>query len=324
MSIEDLCTLTLERFHKMNSVLVIVNTKKTAKKLYEQLKKRQDGCEQYHLSTLMCAENRSDELKKMKKMLEEKSPVICVTTPLIEAGVDISFACVIRSLSGLDSIIQAAGRCNRHKELECGSVIIVKLSEQEENISRLVSMRASQKAGERLLDDFQREKEYFGCSLDSQKAIQRYYRLRYFEQDVTKYPYKESTLNDLLGRNDVGVKQYVRSHNGSYSKEIKLLLNQAFRTAGDELHVIEDTGKIAVLIPYNEEVKELIGRLERGTNVGEQKEILRKLQRYVVNLSADEVARLGNAIRTIADGMAMVLNENYYSAKTGVRATPVL
>ena len=101
-------------------------------------------------------------------------------------------------------------------------------------------------------------------------------------------------------------------------------MNQAFRTAGDELHVIEDTGKIAVLIPYNEEVKELIGRLERGTNVGEQKEILRKLQRYVVNLSADEVARLGNAIRTIADGMAMVLNENYYSAKTGVRATPVL
>ena len=208
--------------------------------------------------------------------------------------------------------------------MECGSVIIVKLSEQEENISQLVSMRASQKAGERLLDDFQREKEYFGCSLDSQKAIQRYYRLRYFEQDVTKYPYKESTLNDLLGRNDVGVKQYVRSHNGSYSKEIKLLLNQAFRTAGDEFHVIVDTGKIAVLIPYNEEVKELIGRLERGTNVGEQKEILRKLQRYVVNLSADEVARLGNAIRTIADGMAMVLNENYYSAKTGVRATPVL
>ena len=82
----------------------------------------------------------------MKKMLEEKYPVICVTTPLIEAGVDISFACVIRSLSGLDSIIQAAGRCNRHKELECGSVIIVKLSEQEENISRLVSMRASQKS----------------------------------------------------------------------------------------------------------------------------------------------------------------------------------
>lgn len=213
------------------------------------MKKRQDGCEQYHLSTLMCSENRSDELKKMKKMLEEKYPVICVTTPLIEAGVDISFACVIRSLSGLDSIIQAAGRCNRHKELECGSVIIVKLSEQEENISRLVSMRASQKAGERLLDDFQREKEYFGCSLDSQKAIQRYYRLRYFEQDATKYPYKESILNDLLGRNDVGVKQYVRSHNGSYSKEIKLLLNQAFRTAGDEFHVIVDTGKIAVLIP---------------------------------------------------------------------------
>ena len=263
-------------------------------------------------------------MKTLKKMLEEKYPVICVTTPLIEAGVDISFACVIRSLSGLDSIIQAAGRCNRHKELEYGSVIIVKLSEQEENISRLVSMRASQKAGERLLDDFQREKEYFGCSLDSQKAIQRYYRLRYFEQDATKYLYKESTLNDLLGRNDVGVKQYIRSHNGSYSKEIKLLLNQAFRTAGDEFHVIEDTGKIAVLIPYNEEAKELIGRLERGTNVGEQKKILRKLQRYVVNLSADEVARLGNAIRTIADGMAMVLNENYYSTKTGVRDTPVL
>ena len=125
---------------------------------------------------------------------------------------------------------------------------------------------------------------------------------------TTKYPYKKSTLNGYL-EEMAGVKQYVRSHNGGYSKEIKLLLNQPFQTAGDEFHVIVDTGKIAVLIPTREEAKELIGRLERGTNVVNfKKKILRKLQRYVVNLSADRYVN-GNAIRTIADGMAMVLNE---------------
>lgn len=321
MCIEDLCKLTLEKFHKMNSVLVIVNTKKAAKNLYKQLEQQTGDFELYHLSTNMCAENRSDELEKIKSALGKKKPIICVTTPLIEAGVDISFACVIRSVSGLDSIIQAAGRCNRHKELECGSVIIVRLSEEEEDISRLFSMYESQKATMRLLNDFQNAPEQFEYSLDSQKAIQRYYQLRYFEEGATKFPYKSiGTLNDLLGKNLLGLKQYARSH----TEKIRLPLNQAFRTAGDEFCVIDDTGKSAVLVPYNKTAEQLINQLETCTDFREQKRLLRKSQRYVVNLSANEINKMENAVRKVADGILLVLSQGYYDSKTGVSDKPKL
>ena len=60
----------------------------------------------------MCAEHRRDVLKRLEENLENEKKVICISTQLIEAGVNLSFKCVIRSLAGLDNIIQAAGRCN--------------------------------------------------------------------------------------------------------------------------------------------------------------------------------------------------------------------
>ena len=67
----------------------------------------------------------------MRRCLAEHLPVICVTTQLIEAGVDISFRCVVRSLAGLDNVAQAAGRCNRNGEYEtlC-PVYVIKLKEE--------------------------------------------------------------------------------------------------------------------------------------------------------------------------------------------------
>ena len=74
-----------------------------------------------HLSNNMCPQNKLDMLKEIRKALKEKSKkIICVSTQVVEAGVNFSFGCVIRSKAGLDNIIQAAGRCNRHKELGRG------------------------------------------------------------------------------------------------------------------------------------------------------------------------------------------------------------
>lgn len=71
-----------------------------------------------HLSTAMCGRHRTDCLDRIGALLDpgNPKPVICVSTQLIEAGVDISFACVVRAMAGLDSIMQAAGRCNRNGE----------------------------------------------------------------------------------------------------------------------------------------------------------------------------------------------------------------
>ena len=84
----------------------------------------------------MCPQHKLDTLKSIKQILNEQSKkIICVSTQVVEAGVNFSFGCVVRSKAGLDNIIQAAGRCNRHKELgRMGTHIIVQISEKADKI----------------------------------------------------------------------------------------------------------------------------------------------------------------------------------------------
>ena len=92
-----------------SQVLCVVNTRKAAKEVYERL----DKTESFHLSTLMCPAHRQRQLEKIRTRLEEQLPCRVVSTSLIEAGVDVDFPSVFREIAGLDSILQAAGRCNR-------------------------------------------------------------------------------------------------------------------------------------------------------------------------------------------------------------------
>ena len=100
----------------------------------------------FHLSTSMCSSHRMSVLQKMREKLGHER-VICISTQLIEAGVNISFGCVVRSLAGLDNIAQAAGRCNRHGETECSDVYIVNVEGENVNdkgfLSKGVKMGAS-------------------------------------------------------------------------------------------------------------------------------------------------------------------------------------
>ena len=80
-------------------------------------------------------------------LLDHSQKVICVSTQLVEAGVNFSFGCVIRSMAGLDNVIQAAGRCNRHKEFgKLGAVYIVKMSEDAEKLTYLKEIQNAQNA----------------------------------------------------------------------------------------------------------------------------------------------------------------------------------
>src|SRR5690606_4496420 len=113
---EDLTEFVQEQIQHVNSVLVILNTKSVVRKLYHEL--QNSDVRVVHLSTSMCAAHRKAIISEMRDMLKRKEKLLCISTQLIEAGVDVSFECVIRSLAGLDSIAQAAGRCNRHGEVE--------------------------------------------------------------------------------------------------------------------------------------------------------------------------------------------------------------
>lgn len=92
-----------------HQVLCIVNTRKAAQEVYGRL----DGAGSFHLSTLMCPSHRKEQLREIRRRLKEGLPCRVVSTSLIEAGVDVDFPVVFREQSGLDSILQAAGRCNR-------------------------------------------------------------------------------------------------------------------------------------------------------------------------------------------------------------------
>lgn len=93
-----------------SQVLMIVNNRRHARCLYDAISD-QPGA--YHLSTLMIAKHRSTVLNEVRKRLLAGEPCKLISTSLIEAGVDVDFPRVYRAETGLDSIAQAAGRCNR-------------------------------------------------------------------------------------------------------------------------------------------------------------------------------------------------------------------
>ena len=328
MSIDQAEEFTRKAFAEYGSVLVVVNTKAAAKGLYEALARTCQGeYELYHLSNNMCPENRNDELCAMRKALRDGKKLICVSTQLIEAGVNISFGCVVRSLAGLDSIIQTAGRCNRHKEKERpGKVYIIQLSKEAEKLDRLYEIKRAREACSRFLDEFRMEPDRYNGDISSQKAVKRYYDLLYagLEGEETKYPVVldngvKTNLIELLGTNSLGKAQYCRCHSGEMPG---FPLNQAFRTAGEKFEAIPDDGRLPVVVPYNTEAEAFIEALGQSKTVSGQKSIFRKLQRFTVEISPSMKDKLKNALWTVGKAGILVLNGDYYDRKTGISETP--
>lgn len=109
-----------EQLNRREQVLCIVNSRKSARTVFSRLEG--DGC--FHLSTLMYPAHRQEQLKEIRARLKEGRPCRVVSTSLIEAGVDVDFPAVFREEAGLDSVLQAAGRCNREGTHPAGSSIV--------------------------------------------------------------------------------------------------------------------------------------------------------------------------------------------------------
>ena len=119
---EDWPTLA-DRIAQEQGALCVVNTRQDARDLYAELAKRK-GDAAFHLSTWMCPAHRRDVITQIRERLKAKVPTYVVSTSLIEAGVDLDFPAVFRALAGLDSLAQAAGRCNREGKLARGQVYL--------------------------------------------------------------------------------------------------------------------------------------------------------------------------------------------------------
>jgi CRISPR-associated endonuclease/helicase Cas3 len=266
--------------------LCIVNTRRHAKGLFDQLGKGQN----FHLSTLMCPKHREETMREIRRRLADREPCRVVSTQVMEAGIDLDFPVGYRALAGLDSIIQAAGRVNREGNQASGTMFV--FTPKTDFIKRtptFIAQTGAVAAGTlaRFTDD-----------PISRQAIEAYYQQLYTLQGEESFDAKK-----ILSYFDKGP------------------VNFAFKTAAGNFKFI-DNNTVAVIIPYNDEAKRLIETLKYTTF---PTTVLRKLQTYTVNIYEREFMDLQNkgVILTI-DEQYHVLDENwmgeerYYHPQTGL------
>lgn len=313
-NVEEAGTFLLKQFQTTQSCLFIVNTKKWAQELYQYCQRQNVPPEAlFHLSTHQCAAHRKAIFDTIKARLENKQPVICISTQLIEAGVDISMACVIRALGGLDSIAQAAGRCNRHGEKKGkGQVWVLNL--QEQDFTRILpDIQAGKNHAERVFRDFA------GQDILQPAAMERYFEYYFYQRsDEMSYSVKNSTTGSLLDwLSDNALNPYGEKNN-KRSKPLPLLM-QSFKSAGRAFQAI-DAPTHAVIVPYGEGA-ELIAKLCGEWDPKEMHRTLQKAQRYSVNVFPniwDKLQKENALYETIEGSGIYYLNERYYNDEFGL------
>lgn len=315
---EEAANFVLELSRQSKSVLLIVNTKDASTTVYNILRERLSAyglCDEYelvHLSTHMCPAHRKVVLSTLRERLNGEKKVICVSTQLIEAGVDISFETVVRSMAGLDSIIQAAGRCNRNQETALGNVHIVNLS--EENISKIKTIQSGAAITRRMLELLQKNPTIFHGDIAGEEAVSFYYQT-YFEETKEELDYRvtvngnlETTLYRLLSNNR-DVKNLAKAYNDS---NFNFCFNQSFKTAGEAFKTIDDYHH-AVVVPYGQGI-ELIAQLCSANPSVKSVSFFRALQQYSIGLSDRECE--GRVTKDDETGI-LILKDGFYTVEYG-------
>lgn len=259
-------------------VLCIVNKRKDARELWEKMP---PGT--YHLSALMCGAHRSEKINEIKEKLKNNSPVRVVSTQLVEAGVDFDFPVVYRAVAGLDSIAQAAGRCNREGKLNIGIVYIF----EPEGRPPAGFLRQAGDAGRNLL------KQYGENSLQLE-CFDKYFRNLYW---MRSEKLDRENIISLLKNNSA--------------------LDMRFRTVAEKFHIIDESAQRPVVVAWKEgakwiEILKKIGQPERW--------LLRKLQRYTVMIPVTVHEQLLRAhdISEVHPGIYIQEKTNLYHEELGL------
>lgn len=242
-----------ERLKREEQALCIVNTKKRAQALYQKMKEEGEGV--YHLSTTMYPKHRRRVLEQIRERLRTGKKCIVISTSLVEAGVDLDFCAVYRQLAGVDSMIQAAGRCNREGKriLEESQVFIFQF-EGKENVP---GQRQQIEASRYLLSE--------GRELSSLDTVEEYFRLLYRHK----------------GENLDKKKIMEEFQKGKYN----------FAKVGEEFQFIEENTK-TIFIPLEEEAVQLLQQIKCQ---GFTKSAMRKAGRYCVQVYDNDLEKLNGA-----------------------------
>ena len=275
------------------SVLTIVNTRRDAAEIMSALDAA-TGDTTLHLSAALCGQHRADVIAQIRARLQARRDgtdtraLRVVSTQLVEAGVDIDFPVVFRALAGVDSVAQAAGRCNREGRLPSdakGQVVVfvrdIPRPLQQVRIAAQATRTVLQGGGDPL----------------SPAAFVRYFPLYYA---------------GFASRDKHGIVDHLRK-NSRFEFE--------FRSAADKFKLVDDEDQATVIVPYagegNASIEPLIETLRSGAT---DRWLLRKLQRYTVTVRRKqvEVWQARGDVRELVPDMYLLIDRLRYDDRLGL------
>jgi CRISPR-associated endonuclease/helicase Cas3 len=244
-----------ERLVSREQVLCVVNTRKHARDLYSAITDT-DGL--FHLSALMCPVHRSQKLSTIRQRLERDQACRVISTQLIEAGVDIDFPVVYRAVTGIDSIAQAAGRCNREGGFEVGEVFVF----TPETGIPAGHFRQTAQTAESVIRTHAED-------VLSLEAIEQYFKLYYW------------TRGEALDEERILTMLDAGCQNGDFP----------FKTVAEKFKFIRNSMK-PVIIPFDDKARSLIAASEHAEFPAV---FSRRLQKYTVSVYPWQWERLRQA-----------------------------
>jgi CRISPR-associated endonuclease/helicase Cas3 len=285
----DLHTVTelpalAERLLDEPCALAILNTRADAMELAKLLPRDSTR----HLSAAMCGAHRAQVIAEIRELLKAQVPLHVVSTQLIEAGVDVDFPVVWRALAGLDSIAQAAGRCNREGRRARGDVHVI-----VRPIPKLLAQLRTAADTTRSL-----HAEGLPDAL-APAAFERYFQAFYARQNLDRH-----LIADLLSE---------RSGPMEFN----------FRSAADKFRLIDDEGQSSLLIPLHllmdghDQLAPLVAKLEAGEA---DRWLLRSVQRYVLNIRERQLGELlqTGTVKALACGLYLLQDDTRYDRRFGL------
>ena len=266
------------RLTETEQALCIVNTRKRAREVFRLLP--EEG--RFHLSTLMTPQDRKRVLDAVRERLKERKPCRVVSTSLVEAGVDVDFPAVWREVAGLDSILQAAGRCNREGK-KSAAESIVHIFHADGNIPRMLKLNVA--AAESVLADYE--------DVNTRLAIHAYFQ----------------TLLWAKGDAALDEKNILQSESAF-----------TFRNTAEKFHLI-DENTVTVYIPSKADSGDIQALRDKQFSKGLLRRLSQSAVN-LYDTECQKLMENGALEMFAEDGYAILLNPNMYSDECGLEICP--
>lgn len=266
------------RLTETEQVLCIVNTRKRAREIFQLLP--EEG--RFHLSTLMTPQDRKRVLDAVRERLKERKPCRVVSTSLVEAGVDVDFPAVWREVAGLDSILQAAGRCNREGK-KSAAESIVHVFRSDGKIPSMIKTNVA--AAESVLHQFE--------EINTRPAIHAYFQQLLWAKG-------DAALDE---------KNILQSESAF-----------TFRNTAEKFHLI-DENTVTVYIPSKADSGDIQALRDKQFSKGLLRRLSQSAVN-LYDTECQKLMENGALEMFAEDGYAILLNPNMYSDECGLEICP--